>query len=621
MSLRSILFLLLLVPALANAQPREGQARLDSLLAAARSLHDTSGVRLLNIISHEYVQRDPDMAVAYAQRMLALARKIGWEKGEAGALNWIGQLYSERAEYPKALDYLFRALPLYEAQNNKRGIASVYLNIGHVYWGESNSDKALDYHLKALKMSTELNDSGMTQVEMVHVGGDYVLKQDYEKALQYYRNSLTIAEATGNKSAIAAGYANLGDMYVVTRHYPEALAYKFKGLRGARDIGNKRNEANIKAGIGLIYLYISQDSTGLRPDSLIAPGRKANMALAERYLREGIGEAQAQHYDNIIPQYATALSAIYEDRGNYRQALKYYQLASAVHDSIFSGEKSASIAALETKRAIELKEKDVQIARLAVEKKRVLTGLLMAGIALLLTMIAFLLRSFRRQRRSNILLSREKKRSDDLLLNILPAEVAEELKEKGAASARQYDSVSVLFTDFADFTGTAEKLDPQALVRALHECFTAFDAIIDKHGLEKIKTIGDAYMAVCGLPGEHPRHAQACVAAAAEIRDFVGMRMTARAAEGASFRIRIGINSGPVVAGIVGVKKFAYDIWGDTVNTAARMEQHGEAGAINISQSTYELVKHDYRCIYRGNIAAKNKGEIAMYFVAGSVEA
>ena len=212
-------------------------------------------------------------------------------------------------------------------------------------------------------------------------------------------------------------------------------------------------------------------------------------------------------------------------------------------------------------------------------------------------------------------LMEEKQKSDKLLLNILPAEVAEELKQKGSSEARLYEEVSVLFTDFVDFTGMAMERSPQLLVEELNECFTAFDAIIDRNQLEKIKTIGDAYLAVCGLPASDPRHATHTVHAALEIRDFIEARYAMRSGINKSLQIRIGVHSGPVVAGIIGVKKFAYDIWGDTVNMAARMEQTSEQGRINISQATYELVKDEYRCIYRGRVAAKNKGELEMYFV------
>lgn len=210
-------------------------------------------------------------------------------------------------------------------------------------------------------------------------------------------------------------------------------------------------------------------------------------------------------------------------------------------------------------------------------------------------------------------LKAEKKKSDDLLLNILPGEVAEELKEKGSSEAKYFDQVSVLFTDFVAFTKAGERMTPQELVSELDTCFKAFDDIISRHNIEKIKTIGDAYLAVCGLPVADAKHAENAVSAAQDILQF--MKTRKQAVGDKTFEIRIGIHSGSVVAGIVGVKKFAYDIWGDTVNTAARMEQNSETGKINISQTTYELVRDQFECSYRGQISAKNKGELNMYFV------
>jgi len=207
----------------------------------------------------------------------------------------------------------------------------------------------------------------------------------------------------------------------------------------------------------------------------------------------------------------------------------------------------------------------------------------------------------------------EKKKSDDLLLNILPEEIAAELKEKGSTKAKQFDNVTVLFTDFAGFTKISEQLTPQQLVDELDACFKAFDGIMDKYGIEKIKTVGDAYLAACGLPAYHEWHAERVVDAAREIILFMQRRRSEMGDR--TFRVRIGIHSGSVVAGIVGVKKFAYDIWGDTVNTAARMEQNSEPGKINLSETTYGLVKDRFDCTYRGEIAAKHKGALKMYFV------
>ena len=210
-------------------------------------------------------------------------------------------------------------------------------------------------------------------------------------------------------------------------------------------------------------------------------------------------------------------------------------------------------------------------------------------------------------------LANEKKKSDDLLYNILPYETAQELKQFGKTEARQFESTSVLFTDFVSFTSTAEKLTPSQLVKEIDECFQAFDSIAEKYGIEKIKTIGDSYMAAGGIPVPNANHAENTVAAAIEILAFMNQRN--KDSKLAVMELRLGINSGSVVAGVVGHKKFQYDIWGDTVNTAARMEQNSLPGKINISETTYEMIKHKYTCEYRGEIEAKGKGKVKMYFV------
>ncbi|MCD1117847.1 adenylate/guanylate cyclase domain-containing protein [Chryseobacterium turcicum] len=209
-------------------------------------------------------------------------------------------------------------------------------------------------------------------------------------------------------------------------------------------------------------------------------------------------------------------------------------------------------------------------------------------------------------------LQKEKQKTENLLLNILPHEVAEELKENGSSEAKYYDEVSVLFTDFVNFTQSSEKMGAEKMLAELNECFTAFDMIMEKHGLEKIKTIGDAYLAVCGLPIKNENHAYQTALVALDILEYIEER---KKTNPDVLDIRIGINSGSLIAGIVGVKKFAYDIWGDTVNTAARMEQNSEKGKINISESTYQLIKEKIICEYRGKIHTKGKGDMDMYFV------
>jgi class 3 adenylate cyclase len=217
--------------------------------------------------------------------------------------------------------------------------------------------------------------------------------------------------------------------------------------------------------------------------------------------------------------------------------------------------------------------------------------------------------------------SLQKVEIEKLLLNILPQETARELREKGHATPKLYESVSMMFTDFKDFSKIAEGLSPQELVAELNACFVAFDEITEKYNLEKIKTIGDSYMCAGGIPISNDTHAVDAILAGLEIQEYIRKKNENRINEGIQpWGVRIGIHTGPVVAGVVGRRKFAYDIWGDAVNIASRMESCGEIGMVNISATTYGLVKNHFNCIHRGKISAKNKGEIDMYFVESSIE-
>ncbi|WP_338764872.1 adenylate/guanylate cyclase domain-containing protein [Bernardetia sp. ABR2-2B] len=264
------------------------------------------------------------------------------------------------------------------------------------------------------------------------------------------------------------------------------------------------------------------------------------------------------------------------------------------------------------------KEQKAEAEAQKARNNQFLIGLIGGGIVLFISVIAFIqkLNSNRKLNSKNKEIEIERQKSDTLLLNILPEETAQELKETGHAQPQSYDLVTVMFTDFKGFTQISEKLSPEELVKKLEYCFTEFDKICEKYNLEKIKTIGDAYMCAGGVPVANASNPKDAVKAGLEMQQFMKDWKSYQEKLGEpAFELRLGIHTGSVVAGVIGKNKFAYDIWGDAVNLAARMESSGEVGKVNISETTYNYVKNDFECEYRGKITAKNKGEIDMYFV------
>ncbi|MBD3636624.1 MAG: hypothetical protein HUJ25_04725 [Crocinitomicaceae bacterium] len=279
---------------------------------------------------------------------------------------------------------------------------------------------------------------------------------------------------------------------------------------------------------------------------------------------------------------------------------------------------------LQSQLSIKDLELDNQAKKIEIQDSRNRRNILIWAIVFIIVVLGFFGLEYTRKRKTNKALrtknyqiAKEKEKSEELLLNILPQVVADELKKRGKTTPHKFDVATVMFTDFKGFTKFSERHTPEELVNKIDQYFSTFDKIMTKHGVEKIKTIGDAYLCVSGIPESHPDHVKNMINAAFEIRDYV--ESTFSEEKESALQMRIGIHTGPLVAGVVGSRKFAYDIWGDTVNVAARMEQSGEAGQINVSETTYNAVKDDFVFEYRGEVDAKNKGKMKMYFVKEKV--
>jgi class 3 adenylate cyclase len=402
---------------------------------------------------------------------------------------------------------------------------------------------------------------------------------------------------------LANTYRGLGNVYRAQNNFSEALKNYSKGVDLYKSISNKQELSKLYSELGICYSKLNRyddAKNSLEKAFALSKELKSSLSYKDYYQGKEILDSSTGRWE-----------------GAYKNYKQYIVLRDSIYNKdnlkkMFSTKMQYDAEKMEAIEKAE-REKKETFAKAEQEKKDIRQRTIRNTIAgVLAGSLIFLVVVYRQRNK----ISKERKRSDELLLNILPREVAEELKDKGSAEAKHFDEVTVMFTDFKGFTQISERLSPAELVSEIDVCFKAFDNIIGKYNIEKIKTIGDAYMCAGGLPVANKTNALDVVSAAMEIQQFIQQHLRQRKHEGKEvFEIRIGIHTGPVVAGIVGVKKFAYDIWGDTVNIASRMESSGEVSKVNISGATHELVKDKFQCTHRGKIQAKNKGEIDMYFV------
>jgi class 3 adenylate cyclase len=317
------------------------------------------------------------------------------------------------------------------------------------------------------------------------------------------------------------------------------------------------------------------------------------------------------------------IANVYEKTGDYKNAFAYQTRLDKIKDTLFNETTERKLGALQFEFDLQKKQNEISLLTtsknlqaITIKKQKFAKNAFMIGLVLAFIIALLIFRSYRIKAKTHKILDKQKNEIEGLLLNILPKEVAVELQRTGHATPRHYDSVSVMFTDFKSFTVIADNMSPKDLVEELDACFIAFDGIIEKYDLEKIKTIGDSYMCAGGIPVADETHVLKIVKAGLEIQQYITEYNERRREKDLEpWNIRIGIHVGPIVAGVVGKKKYAYDIWGSTVNIASRMESNGEPGKVNISSATYEMIKDYYECSHRGKISAKNIGEIDMYFI------
>jgi len=617
----------------------------------------------------------------YYYRLLEIFETKNDIEGTKRVLSKLIVSYNSQSDYAQSLRYNLDLLKLYEASDDKEQEVVCLNNIGYIYKYLYDFDQSLLYFTKALEVEEELSGDMINPVTMVNMAivnqnlGNYgesldlLMKvrdqlaesgnenelarldnliamvhynlQDYHNASVYNRQATEMAAESGNDETLKSCYLTASLIDEELYNYEKSL----ENFRNYLQLSNSIDSLERENKREMIQQQFVVEKTVKEIELLLLDDEIRDREMQQMRLQAEAREQQLEilRTNNELQQVTIVNQNLEKNRALQDKLLAEEQLKNVEmeqeRDSLIYREQIQTLELREAERVQEINQQEIQLLtqeqeyqQLQLSKARS-RNLFMVGISVLVLLVLLAVyRGLRFAKKANkklakqkeeiksnlLVIDHERKRSDKLLLNILPVETADELKEKGSATPKHYDKVSVLFTDFVGFTHIAARLTPEELVLELNKAFLAFDEIIDKYNLEKIKTIGDAYMCAGGIPVSNETNPVDIVHAGLEIQQLMEeMKKEKELQNEPYWEIRLGIHTGPVVAGVVGKNKFAYDIWGDAVNTASRMESSGKSGKVNISGETYELVKSHFDCTYRGKVLAKNKGEIDMYFVEG----
>lgn len=606
---------------------------------------------------------------------ISIKEKTGDKKSASDLYIELGSKYSDQGSYNKSIDNYLRGLQLKEETGNKKGAALLQQNIGDIYATTYNYEKSIEYYERALLTKESLADNTDKEKILNKIGTMWLQQKHYDKAIEYFQQSMVIDEKKGDKKNFASALNNIGVAYYETGNYEKAVENYEKALRVLEEIGSKKEISMSLNNLGNVSfdwkkfnkaLEYYQKSLQYKEEIHYEKGIVISL--------HNIGKVYSETFDfkNAITFFTNsrdiaekikltpfvflnnkALAVIYYKLKEYKKAYDFLNESKSSNETVFENditkqlseiqfkyedsqtERENKIESLEKKvveqnlwvqflnekkqRDDELYKRQTQIQKLKLRSEKIISYSLLAGF-ILLGVIAFIFynryklkqKAHTKLELANDEIIREKNKSDRLILNVLPAKVANDLKEKGKTEPELYKNVTVMFADIVGFTGKAIKHSPQDIISELNIFFSQIDEIIGKYSCERIKTIGDAYLAVSGMPIADKNHIENMARVALEVIKYTSERNNTASIP---WEIRIGIHTGEVVGGVVGIKKYVYDIFGDTINTTARMESACLPMKINVSEEIYLALKDKFIFTDRGMILAKGKGEIKMYFL------
>jgi adenylate cyclase len=534
---------------------------------------------LIALSASKWRRGDYATALTLARTALDLveAKNLAGETN-AKALGNIGLLYQYLSDYQQALSYCQKALAIFEEIGSKEGIARNLSNIGLVYWNLSDYAQALSYLQKALAINEEIGNKNGIAINLGNIGNVYWHLSDYAQALTYQQKALAINEEIGNKNGIAVNLGNIGTVYQDLSDYTQALSYYQKALSINEEMGSKYSMARILGNIG--QLHAIKEFDGYDADK------------AEEYLHRAIVLFEDIGEKRNLYELHQALAELYETQERWKEHSIQFKKYHSLEKEVQSEETKKQAGLMEQRRLADEREKEIEIAKAAEAAKLNATS--------------------------------------TLLHRVLPESISTRMLEGEENISDFFPSISILFADIQGFTAISANMKAIDVVRFLNFVFGEFDRIMKVHGCEKIKTIGDGYMAVAGAPIECEDHAERLAAAALEMQETINLPEDIRSTMpvGARFGIRIGLHTGSVVAGVIGQERFVYDIHSDAVNLASRMESSGEVDRVHVSsdfvehlQARYKQTKntkHSIRFEDRGETNIKGKGMMKTYFLEKS---
>lgn len=597
--------------------------QIDSLLKETKQApEDTTLVNTYIRLSTTYTSYSSDTGIFYANQGLEIAEELNWKKGVAILKNLLGNHYLKQDNQARALQYYTEALAINEDLKNEPEIAANLGNIGNFYYHKAEYDKALDYYTQSLKLQQKLKNKEKIANNLGNIANIYsyyfdtttvnkTLREAHRKKAQdYYLQAYSIYKELGLNNGMARNLGNAGNLYKNDADVTESLRLYKEALGLYKQASNNMAIAAMEANIASVFRSVLEDSVQLRNvDTLTRANKEELLDSILQYAGHAMELSRETGFLEALQQSLGDLAYCYSQQGKFEKAYIMQLEYTRVADSLFVQNNAAQIGKIESQFKASQQEKELEIERLTASRRRYLNMFMAAGILTLLIVLFFIMR--------------ERKKSERLLLNILPANIAQRLKKHEYPIADQFESASVMFIDMAGFTRYTASKSPRELVDTLNHVFTYFDALAEKYGLEKIKTIGDCYMAVCGLPVPNENHSLSTADMALEIKahasDF-------KAPDGTPIHFRIGLDCGPVVAGVIGRKKFIYDLWGDTVNTASRMESTGIIGEIHCTGNFKNQVEkqapshNSYRFESRDMLEIKGKGKMQTWILSGMVK-